>query len=99
MIDDEVRKLKNSIEVVLKSLMDAGLIHSWYFNGDGYHALLKAGSPFVEIAHLKDEINKKDEEISVLKKVIEMADAQYFKLKASYEKEALENQKCLRGIK
>lgn len=96
--DDEVRKLKNSIEVVLKSLMDAGLIQSWYFNG-GYHALLKANSPYVEIANLKDEIAKKDEEISALKKVIEMADAQYFKLKASYEKEALENQKMLRGIK
>lgn len=99
MIDDEIRKLKNSIEVVLKSLMDAGLIHSWYFNGDGYHALLKADSPYAEIAELKDEIAKKDEEIVVLKKVIEMADAQYFKLKASYDKESLENQKMLRGIK
>lgn len=99
MIDDEVRKLKNSIEVVLKSLMDAGLIQSWYFNGEGYHALLKANSPYVEIADLNDQIKKKDEEIMALKKVIEMADAQYFKMRHSYEKEALENQKCLRGIK
>ena len=97
--DDEVRKLKNSIEVVLKSLMDAGIIQSWYFNGEGYHALLKANSPYVEIANLKDQIAKKDEEISALKKVIEMADAQYFKMKASYDKESLENQKMLRGIK
>lgn len=97
--DDEVRKLKNNIELVLKSLMDAGLIQSWYFNGEGYHALLKAGSPFVEIANLKDEIKKKDEEIMALKKVIEMADAQYFKMRRSYEKESLENQKMLRGIK
>lgn len=99
MIDDEVRKLKSSIDLILEVLMDAGLIQSWYFNGDGYHALLKADSPFVEIAHLKDQIAKKDEEIMALKKVIEMADTQYFKLKASYEKESLENQKCLRGIK
>lgn len=95
---DEIKKLKDSIEVVLKSLMDAGLIQSWYFNG-GYYAFLKADSPFVEIAHLKDEIKKKDEEIASLKKVIEMADAQYFKMRNSYEKEVLENQKCLRGIK
>lgn len=57
----------------------------------------KASKAFLEA--LKDTIKKKDEEIMVLKKVIEMADAQYFKMKASYEKEALENQKCLRGIK
>lgn len=105
---DEIKKLnksvqdldlaKRSAEVVFQSLLDAGVIKEWFFNGK-FQAMLKSDDPHVEIANLKDEIKKKDEEISALKKVIEMADAQYFKMKASYDKESIENQKMLRGIK
>lgn len=139
---DEIKKLnksvqdldvaKRSAEVVFQSLLDAGLIKEWYFNGQ-FQALLKSDDPHVELAHLKDEIKKKDEEIVALKKVIEMADAEYFKLKHwrdvregqfekqlglaaldtlvemskpkdfkikdSNDKESIENQKMLRGIK